>query len=402
MRVKFQTLFIGAVALLAFSVAAEVSISGDHPGGNIIVVDNNNETIQVKQDLTGVKGWWFLWNMMVDGVEGDSLTFEFTDGNVIGTRGPAYSLDMGRTWAWLGTKQVRSDGGRVGFTYTVPAHGNATLLAFAPAYVESDLARFLKGVEHHPNLRVDALCQSEEKRPVERVRVGQLSETPKHRIFLTARHHACESMASYVLEGIFASVLAETEDGAWFREHIELMAIPFVDKDGVENGHQGKNRIPRDHGRDYANKAIYNSTRSIRETVPDWADGRLRIALDLHCPHIRGAYNEFIYQVGQEDPAVWQEQQRFARIMAAVPDPALPYKATNDLPFGERWNTGNNYTQGMPMARWASTLPGVQLASTIEVPYANAGEVTITTERARAFGGTLASAIRGYLETLKE
>jgi len=397
---KFMLLLL-ATLLVSPPTLGAIEISGDHPGGNIIVTGRDGTAIRVQQDLEGVEGWWFYWNMKVGGAAGKTLTFSFVDGNVLGTRGPAYSFDGGKTWSWLGAAHVDGDGGEVAFSFTVPADSDAAILAFAPAYVQRDFERFLESTVGHPNFRLDELCKSEGGRAVERVHLGQLAGVPRHRVFLTARHHACESVASYVLEGTFAAILAETEDGTWFRENVEVLAVPFVDKDGVEEGHQGKNRIPRDHGRDYAGEALYNSTRAIRAFVPDWAGGRLRLALDLHCPHIRGNYNEFIYQVGQEDPARWKEQGRFAAILAAVPDAPLPYAAGNDLPFGQAWNTGGNYTQGMPMARWAGQLPGIHLASTIEIPYANAGDVTITTERARAFGATLVTAMRSYLESLE-
>lgn len=399
--------FIVPVLFILFGIqtADAEPMPGDftaaHPGGNGILSRGcypSPDIISVEQNLTGTRGWWFYWNFMVSNVPRVPLTYEFQNGNVIGTRGPAASIDGGKTWTWLGRDCVSEKDGKVRFTYEFKDGQDAAIFAFAPAYVESDLDRFLAKTGDHPNLRVSELCQSNGGRTVERIHVGQLEGQPAHRIFVTARHHACESMASYVLEGLLAAVLADSETGAWFRENVELLAVPFVDKDGVENGDQGKNRIPRDHGRDYAGEALYNSTRTIRDVVPEWSNGGLDIALDLHCPHIRGNYNEFIYQVGQEAPEIWHAQEQFAAILESIPDAALPYRADNDLPYGEAWNTGKNYTQGMPMARWAASLPGIRLSTTFEIPYANVGEITITPDRARGFGKTLARALHLYLE----
>jgi hypothetical protein len=47
-------------------------------------------------------------------------------------------------------------------------------------------------------------------REVETLRLGCLRAEPRHRVLLTARHHCCEMMASYVLEGVVAGVLADT------------------------------------------------------------------------------------------------------------------------------------------------------------------------------------------------
>ena len=286
--------------------------------------------------------------------------------------------------------------------YTFPEDVTRVRFAFAPPYQVRDLNRFLDQHSDNPNLVVDTLCTSEGGRPVPRLVIASPDTDPKHRVLLTARHHACESMASYVLEGLLSTLLGNTDDGQWFRENVEALAIPLVDVDGVENGDQGKNRIPRDHGRDYKDESLYNSTRAIRETVPAWAGDRLHFTLDIHCPHIRGGDNERIYLVGHERPEIWAEQQRFAHALEAVADSPLPYKASNDMPFGQSWNTAKNYTAGAGIFQWAGTLPGTRNVGAIEIPYANAGDVTVTTENARAFGATLVTAMRNYLENINE
>ena len=75
-------------------------------------------------------------------------------------------------------------------------------------------------------------------------------------------------MANYLIEGIIETVLGNGKQGEWFRKNVELLIIPFVDKDGVEDGEQGKYRRGRDHNRDYSGESIYASTRAIRNYVP--------------------------------------------------------------------------------------------------------------------------------------
>ncbi|MGQ9733216.1 MAG: M14 family zinc carboxypeptidase, partial [Candidatus Zipacnadales bacterium] len=61
------------------------------------------------------------------------------------------------------------------------------------------------------------------------------------------------------------------------------------------------------------------------------------------------------------------------------------------------WNTVETYAQGKNFARWASEMPHIDFAVTIEIPYANASGQMVTQESARAFGHDLARAIRQYL-----
>ena len=49
-----------------------------------------------------------------------------------------------------------------------------------------------------------------------------------------------------------------------------------MDKDGVEDGDQGKNRRPGDHNRDWDGESIYNSTEAVREFLLVWSDNKLK------------------------------------------------------------------------------------------------------------------------------
>jgi hypothetical protein len=194
-------------------------------------------------------------------------------------------------------------------------------------------------------------------------------------------------------------VLSDTSLGRWFQSNVEILAVPFVDKDGVEDGDQGKNRKPHDHNRDYAGKSIYPSVAAIRRSIPEWSNQRLRVVLDLHCPYIGGKNNEVIYLVGSSDPAIWEQQKKFGAILESVRRGPLPYSAESNLPFGTAWNTASNYGKQKSCSRWGAEQPGVLMSSTIEIPYANVGAALVTAENARAFGRDLARALRRYLES---
>ena len=396
---KTRNIIFTAVILggLAGDVRAKVAIDADYPGGNIIVERIDGDVIDLRQDLRDTKGWWFYWSFRVRGAGGRRLIFRFTNKNVIGTRGPAVSVDGGKTWSWLGTGGVKG----TSFSYSFPANSKdakPVRFAFAIPYQEADLKQFLAKHEKNKHLAIRELCKTRKKRVVKRIHIGRIDGKAPHRILLTCRHHSCESMASYVLEGAMAAMLADTDCGKWFRQNVEVMAVPFVDTDGVEDGDQGKNRKPRDHNRDYIDKSVHASTAALRKLIPKWSAGRLKIAIDLHCPWIRGTHNEVIYLVGSKDKAIWEAQCRFGRILESVCGEPLPYKASDNLPFGKAWNTGGNFKAGKSFARWAGELKGIDLATTIEVPYANAGKVTITPKLARAFGAALVEAMQQYLQ----
>jgi hypothetical protein len=270
--------------------------------------------------------------------------------------------------------------------------------------LESDLREFLKAHARNRHLKVEKLATSQKGRTIERLRAGRLDGKARHKIVLTARHHACESIASFSLEGILASVLSNTEEGRWYRKNVEILAVPFMDKDGVEDGDQGKNRRPHDQNRDYEQDSIYSSVKALKEFVPTWSQGRLHLFLDMHCPYIRGGgdnpgSNERIFFVLGPEPDQTVELDKFSRILEEVQTGPLVYSARHSLPWGKSWN---NAEQGLVRnsSSWFATQPGILWAATIEIPYANVGgPKPVTAEGARAFGRDLAKAIRRYLQT---
>ncbi|MBN2477450.1 MAG: hypothetical protein JXB62_22785 [Pirellulales bacterium] len=398
----------GAVSALAAScpraaggpsqdVTPAPRIDCDFPGGNILVERIDGCDVYLRQDQRDTPGFWFYWYFRVRGAAGSTLRFHFTAGNVIGARGPAVSTDGGQTWAWLGMQAVEG----ATFVYTFGAQADDVRFCLGVPYLEAHLRSFLARHADHPNLKTEPHCTTRKGRKTLRLRVGRLDGTPEHRVLLTCRHHCCEMMASYALEGVLEAVLAETDDGAWLRRRVEVLVVPLVDHDGVEDGDQGKNRQPHDHNRDYLGESIYPSVAALRRHVPKWSQGRLRIALDMHCPWIRGggdgpSSNERIFLVGNPAPEIWQRQQEFGRVLQQVQTGSLVYDPKHNIPWGQAWNTAE---EPRCCSRWTASLPGVLVGVTIEIPYANAGGREVTPHTARRLGHDLARAIRRYLET---
>ena len=378
---------------LAAGPAGGPVVEANFSGGNIIVQRIEGDTVFLHQDLRDTAGDWFYWCFRVREAASRTLTFNFTRGQVIGVRGPAVSRDRGRSWQWLGTEVVKG----ASFRFTFPAGADEVRFAFAIPYLETNLKDFLQRHERDGAFRRETLCRTAKGRAVELLRLGVLDGTPQHRVLLTARHHACESLADYALEGLLEFVLSDAGDGAWLRERVEFMAVPFMDKDGVEEGDQGKNRRPHDHNRDYV-QHLHASVKALTDLVPRWSVGKLRVALDLHCPHIRGAHNEVIYFVGGPEAANWERVTRLAGLLEAVQQGPLVYRASDNLPYGQAWNTGSGGTNLLSFGGWAASLPGIWAGTSLELPYANAAGREVNADSARAFGRDLARALRRFLE----
>ncbi len=378
---------LSLLALLAFSAPPDdLNVDADFPGGNIIVDKIEGDTVSLRQDLRDTNGQWFYWQFRVHGAQGRSLRFQFTNGDVVGVLGPAVSLDGGETWDW----RARESSKPGSFQFAFPADAKDVRFCMSIPYQEKDLQKFLARHAKDPTLKVENHCETKKGRKVERLRVGNGDV----KILLTARHHSCEMIASYVLEGLLEEALVDS----WYKEKVEIAALPFMDKDGVEDGDQGKNRKPRDHNRDYSGESLYASTKALRDFAPAWSAGKLRLALDIHCPTLRGEHNETIYFVGSDNEANWRRILRLSELLESTQTGPLKYRAKDNLPFGSAWNKPSNFAQGKSMWQWAQALPEAPAATTLEVSYANANGGTVTAESARALGRDLARAIRKFLE----
>jgi hypothetical protein len=112
---------------------------------------------------------------------------------------------------------------------------------------------------------------------------------------------------------------------------------------------------------------------------------------------IRGPRNEVIYFVGEPEEWLWRQVEAFGVLLEASRTGPLPYYRRDNLPFGQDWN---DEADSLPKrsSGWATSLPGIRIASLIEIPYANAGGEEVNAESARAFGRDLARAIHLYLD----
>lgn len=369
-----------------------LEIDADFPGGNIVLDKIDGDVVYLAPDLRNTEGTWFYWYFRLRGAEGRRIQFHFNQFPVIGARGPAVSWDQGASWQWLGLDKPAAE--THGFAVEIPIGATEVRFSNTFPYTQKNWDEFTQATSwfNEENVFIRELCLSRNGRRVEWLEIRPLQEV-RNLVVVTCRHHACESMASYALEGLIHEVLQLSE----LRRHTEFVLIPFMDKDGVEQGDQGKNRTPVDYNRDYNEQGYHPETLALRELLMLRTCGRRTVALDLHCPGIWGEWNEKVYFVGDEDPVMWNEQVALFSHIENHAKGAIPVRVSNGLPFGQSWNTQENYRQGATFRKFVSGLPDIVCASTLEIPYANASGVEVNKDTARALGSDIARGLASYL-----
>jgi len=392
------------LTLTAAATADEIQIDPG-PGGNIVVQRIDGRTVWVAPDQRDIQQgqWWFYWSFRLRAPAETPVTITFSRQNPLGVRGPAFSLDGGATWQWLGADKVQSfrHEGQPAWSFEacVPAAAGEVLYAFCPHYRESHLRAWREQQAPDAPLVVEELCRSRQGRAVELVRAGCLDpKRSRGTVVLASRSHACEAMATYALEGFLSAVLADDPLGRRWQETWEVIAVPFLDKDGVENGDSGKNRAPHDHNRDYNERPLYPEIAALMKRGVALQD-RVVAVMDMHCPWIRGEWNDRAYFVGPNHEDFWNKQRQFAAILARTQTGPIRFREQDCLPFGTAWNTGGNWTQGKSCATWArEAFPNADLVASLELAYADALGVEVTADSARAFGRDLAGALAEMLD----
>jgi hypothetical protein len=382
-----------------------VQIDADFPGGNIVVDKIEGDDVYVHQDLRDTKGDWFYWYFRVRGAEGRELTFHFTKSRAIGLLGPGISRDGGRTWQWLGGKTLPN-----AFRYKFAAGESDVRFSFGLPYQHADLTRFLQKRAGNPHLRTEELARTRKGTPVERLHAGRIDGDAPHKILITCRSHACEMMASYVLEGIIDEILSDSEDGRWLQRHVDFLIVPMVDKDGVEAGDQGKNRMPHDHTADFNGESIYPEVAALREYVSKWAGPQPQVTFDLHDPAIN---HQVIYTHALRRERLDSEERRahirrFLDLLEQTHCGELKFAVQDSIEFAERKaREGQTVGDPPPPAAAPTAKPAAKVSPkpgsfkcTFEIPYAQVRGVEVNPDSARAFGHDIARALCTYLKTL--
>ena len=373
-----------------------IAIDCNYPGGNVLLRGIDGDRIVVAQDIRDTTEWWFWWNFRVRGAAGRTLRVEFDDEvGPVGPNGPAMSTNR-RSWRWAWQADGRgpcSAHDVHGFTIAVPPDADTVYFAFSFPYQLEDWERFVAPHRACPDVRADVLTTTRAEREAPRVRIGD-PEAADRNVLFTCRHHACECVASYVLEGAMAFILSSEADA--LRRTTAFTVVPLVDLDGVEAGDQGKLRAPRDHNADYGEGSVHPTVQAMKRLIDDLSHRRLAILLDFHCPWIRNAENEATFLVEPPEPYAAHARQ-FGEMLRRVNDSPIPYTGKRDVPSGTSWNVpkpGRVTSGGYARLKDAGAL---LTSLTLETSYSLSEGAVVTPEAARDLGRCVARAVELFL-----
>ena len=337
------------------------AVSSDFTGGNIKVDRVEGDTVYISNELRDTDGDWFYWAFRVDGTAGLTLNFRFSTANRVGRFGPAVSRDL------PGTKPAPPE------AFVTFGREENRLFATICSTIRRGSGNSARKKLENP--------LTEKGRALPCVRFGDGDRV----ILLTARHHACESTGDYVLEGVIDGLLDDMPRGC------SVLAIPFVDLDGVIDGDQGKNRRPHDHNRDYTSSPIYES---IRRIISFADENDVRYTFDFHSPWHMGGDNDYVF-VSRSTAAMEIQNDRFSGfLMNAAKDKRLTYDVKHDVGPNDKWNDETSPNS----KNYFSKHNGTKLSITLETPYFGLSGSVISQDAMIELGRCFAKAVKKYID----
>ena len=354
---------------------AKYTITDQFPGGNITVDSICENHVFLSINNRDSKPW-FYWAFKVCGAAGRTLTFEFGK-DLVGYFGPAVSYDL-KNWHWSELERYRADEKeRFSFTYTFSEEEDSVYFAHNMLY-NTDV------FENVDFMEKSTLCIDSDGSSVPLAAMGEGENV----ILLTARHHACEAPANYVLEG----VLREFHDK--LPENYRVLAVPFVDMAGVVAGDQGKGRIPHDHNRDYVDGSIYPTVRAMKELL---ARENVKYVFDFHDPCHIGGGNDYTRLVN-----AYESMRDDMNLLSKLYEGEVKVEITKQcFDFQDGRNTWRDKPLEGTFSAYCGAMENVDFVATIEMPYFGEQGNVMTQASYLATGRAFGRAIRKFIETRK-
>ena len=318
-------------------------------GGNIIVDKIEGDTVYLRPNFRDSDPW-FYWAFKIVGAKGLKLNFNverpivgrFGHQATVGYFGPAVSHDL-KTWQWLYPQNPVLDMDEL-YHFTYEFGEDEDCVYFAHHYPYS--------IDHFTFDQKDGVIRKELCKDVDGTSCPYITFGKGDKvILLTARHHACESSASYILHGFIEELLENP------LKDYKIICVPFVDVRGVVKGDQGKGRKPHDHNRDYRvdQQPIYPTIKAIKEIIDN---NNIKYSLDFHDPMSAGS--DAIYLVNHGGR--WKEEDLIFSKLYSEQNVEGAFKHYE----GKIVYIG--ITEGM-FSTYVGELESVKYATTVEAPY---------------------------------
>jgi len=326
-----------------------MKISTDFPGGggNVIRIDNEHSTIRFKPQNEGIGGWSQVWWFfkLSDIEPGQVITLQLDRDNPRsagispqiffsydkvnwGLTDEGHEAQEDNSDLFIYKHKVRSD--RVWFAYDLP---------YTSEQVEAELIQATKSDE---SIDVFELCKTRKGRGVTAFKFNSPENSElKYGIWLQARAHSFEAGSSWVIHELGLWLMSKSPEAIKLRNCANIMLIPIVDVDAVEEGRTGKYQKPFDHWMNWGDEPSYwPEIKAIKTAINDINNhSAVDLFIDFHGPG--GLTHPYFILPNLPDlpyPKQKENTQNFFQVLQAFPldEKARKSQSMHRFHFSER------------------------------------------------------------------
>jgi len=287
----------------ALGADSPLQVRSDFPGGSakVLKLDPASNTVGITPAGDPKRGWPCWWYFRLDNVDtGKPVVLEVTANQGVVRNGDsdqtrklpaAYSLPEYAAYStdgtnWEHTARGEKQGARS--IYRIEASTSTLWLAWGPPFTLKDADQLIQRTcDLCPDAKSFVLAHTRGDRPVPGVRVAQpgAAKGPRFTVWIQARQHAWESGSSWVARGFLEWLASNDPAAASLRRKADIVVIPIMDVDSVEEGQGGKEQVPHDQDEDWHPNPYFPEVAAGMKSLYALAQAdRLDLLLDLHNP----------------------------------------------------------------------------------------------------------------------
>ena len=233
-------------------------------------------TIRQEDDKVIVEQPWFAFRVTAKSSGKLRIRLQFPD--AYARYWPKLSND-GETWTRTPDTAVEVSESKKDMQVSVDVGAGQTWIAAQELLTSEWYDEWLATLADHDEIKTAVIGQSNEGRPI---RLAKTANKPEV-VLLIGRQHPAEVPGAMAMRDFVDTVMADTELARQFRLRYCLLIVPFLNPDGVANGHWRHNSGRTDLNRDWgtfkqpetlAVAALLNDVEKL--------DMRPRLMLDFH------------------------------------------------------------------------------------------------------------------------
>ncbi len=262
--------------------AQGIRFDNEFPGGayaEVTALEDGTFELVVKPENTPINdSAWFAFRVMSTGAARE-ITVRLRYIGCTHRYQPKLSTD-GKSWTPLEAARLGLAGDRRSVELRLAVGPSPLWVAAQELLTSADMIGWAEALASRPFVKLERIGRSVLGKDLVALRITEATAERAHVIVL-GRQHPPEATGSMALMAFVEALCGDDERAREFRRHFEIVVIPMLNPDGVDDGHWRHNRHGVDLNRDWAHFR-QQETRAARDALLPLRSAPVAFAVDFH------------------------------------------------------------------------------------------------------------------------